>query len=538
MNEYDYIIVGAGSAGSVLANRLSENEKNSVLVLEAGGSDCSFWVQLPIGYGKTFHDERFNWKYTTEPDPGLNGNRIYWPRGKVMGGSSSINAMVYVRGHPLDYDDWAKVAPGWGWSDVAPIFRKVEDWAGGADGVRGEGGPLHVHDISNEVHGLTRTYLTAAKQAGIRFNLDYNGEYMEGASLYQITTRNGRRESTSRSYLRPALRRRNLDLQLEAHVTRVLFEGRQASGVEFTQGGEKKTAKAKREVILCGGAINSPQLLQLSGVGPESLLRNLGIPVVQASPEVGRNLMDHLGFGHHYKANVPTLNQDLNSVLGKLRAGLQYLLRRSGPLSLSLNQGGGFVRIDTNADRPDTQLYFSPCSFTSAPVGTRPVMTLDPFKGFMIGFNPCKPTSAGHLRIRSADPFETPEMHANYLATEYDCRIMLAGSKLLRKIARSPALDAAIELEIPVATSAMQDDELLSFIRENASTVFHQCGTCRMGTDASANVVDARLRVHGVHGLRVADASVFPTIPTGNINAPAIMVGEKAAEITLEDAHS
>ena len=534
MEDYDYIIVGAGSSGSVLAARLSEDGRARVLLLEAGPSDLHPWIQMPIGYGKVFYDKRFNWKYTTEPDPNRDGVQTYWPRGKVLGGSSSINAMVWARGHPSDYEEWGAVAPGWGWDEVAPLFRRIEDWEGGDDGVRGSGGPVHVHDVRDEVHPLTHRYVEAMAQAGFPQSPDYNGPDMEGAAFYQITTRGGMRASAARSYLRPALRRANLRVETGAHVTRVLFEGRRAVGVEYRRGG-MRSARG-REVILSGGAINSPQLLQLSGIGPGALLQRHGIAVVQENAQVGRNLADHLGADALYRVNVPTLNQQLGPVLGKVRAGLQYLLTRKGLLSLSLNQGGGFIRIMEGATRPDIQLYFSPVSYTRAPVGTRPLMNPDPFPGMLIGFNPCKPTSKGYLQIRSADPFAAPELHSNYLDTNYDRAVMLAGMRLMREIAATPAFSEVIEEEVYPGAEVKDDAQMAEFIRQKAWTVFHQCCTCRMGTHPAESVVDARLRVHGVQGLRVVDASVFPTIPTGNTNAPAIMVGERAADLIRAEA--
>ena len=536
MDMFDYVIIGAGSAGAVLADRLSASGAHRVLVLEAGGTDMRFWIQTPIGYGKTYYDGRVNWRYQTEPAPGLGGKSSYWPRGKVLGGSSSINAMVYVRGHPGDYDDWAEVAPGWSWEDVAPVFRRMEDFSGGGDAYRGAGGPLAVRDVSDQVHPLCGVYFDAARQAQFPVNPDYNGASMEGASLYQITTRGGLRASTARCYLRPALRRRNLELRMHAHVTRLVFDGARASGVVYRRGGRDETVSARREVILCAGAVNSPQILQLSGVGPGEDLQAVGLQTRVHAPEVGRNLQDHLGVDNYYRSRVPTLNQELRPWLGKMRAGLNFLLRRKGPLSISINQAGGFVRSRPEIERPDVQLYFSPLSYTRTPPGKRPLMQPDPFPAFLLGTNPCKPTSRGWLKLRSADPFEAPEIHPNYLDTEYDLDMAVVGVKLARRLAETPALSAIIEAEIAPGPDVASDDDLRRFARENAWTIFHACGTCRMGADPAASVVDARLRVHGVEGLRVADASIFPTIPTGNTNAPAIMVGEKASDIILADA--
>jgi choline dehydrogenase len=538
MTDYDYIVVGGGSAGSALAARLSEDPQQRVLLLEAGGRGRHPWVNIPIGYGKTFYDARFNWKYTTEPDPNLNGRAMYWPRGRVMGGSSAINAMVYVRGHRRDFDEWGRVAPGWGWDEVEPVFRRMEDWQGPADSARGTGGPLCVSDMSHAMHPLTRAYIEAAGQAGLPQIPDYNAGRMTGASYYQITTRGGFRASAARAYLSPARGRANLQVITGALSTRIVFEGRRATGLEFRRGGQTQTAHARREVILCGGAINTPQLLQLSGIGPGALLQSMGIDVVQDAPQVGRNLMDHLGVDLMFSSTRPSLNQVLRPLWGKALAGLQYVLTRKGPLSMSLNQGGGFVRLKDGDGPPDLQLYFSPLSYSRAPAGQRPLMSPDPFPAYRLGFNPCKPTSMGYLAIRSPDPTEAPEMHPNYLATERDCRIMIEGTKFIRHLAAQPALQSITHEELMPGPKMETDDDMLENARADGWTVFHQCGTTRMGQDPGQSVVDPRLRVHGVTGLRVADASIFPTIPSGNTNAPAIMVGEKAADIIREDARA
>ena len=535
MQEFDFIIIGAGSAGAVLANRLSANGRHQVLLLEAGGSDRRLFVQMPIGYGKTYYDERVNWKYHTEPVPALNNKPSYWPRGKVLGGSSSINAMVYVRGHPEDYNDWALTAPGWSWDDVAPIFKRMEAWDGEQHPKRGTEGLLSVHSTHNEVHPLCNHFIEASKQLQIPFNEDYNADDMEGAALFQITTQNGWRGSTARCYLRPALRKKNLTLQTNAHVTRLLSNGSKIEQVEYTQHGKTITARARAEVIVCAGAVNSPQLLELSGIGNSQLLQAHGIKPVHHLPHVGENLSDHLGGDFVCKSRIPSLNEELRPLSGKLTAGLKYLLNRRGPLSLSVNQAGGFVRSQKDSGRPDLQLYFSPLSYTRAPTGTRPLVNPDPFPGFLLGFNPCKPTSIGSTHIKSQQAFAAPSIQPNYLSTEYDRHMMLEGMKLMRRYMSTEVMQHLVEEEIYPGESVQTDEQLEQFIADNAWTVFHPCGTCRMGTDSKTSVVDARLKVHGVAGLRIADASVFPSIPTGNTNAPTIMVGEKAAELILED---
>lgn len=534
---FDYVIVGAGSAGSVLADRLSASGRHSVLVLEAGGSDQKLYVQLPIGYGKTYYDERVNWKYHTEPVSQLNQRVSYWPRGRVLGGSSSINAMVYVRGHVSDYQQWESVAPGWGWQDVEPLFRRMERWRGKPDTRRGMTGPLSVTDISEQAHPLCQSYLQAAEEIGLPRVNDYNAGDMEGASLYQITTDRGWRASAARAYLRPAMQRPNLVLQTRALARRVLFDGPVASGIEYLHKGVVKRVMARAEVILCAGAVNTPQLMQLSGLGPVDTLKAAGVAVKQSMPAVGRHLSDHLGADIVCRTTVPTLNQALGPWHGKLRAALQFLAGGKGPLAMSLNQAGGFVRTSPELEGPDLQLYFSPVSYTRAPPGTRPLINPDPFPGFLLGFNPCKPTSTGSIDITSADPQAAPRIQPNYMDTEHDRQLMLKGMYLMRALTSTTALKPLVEKEIYPGESAETDEQLMDFLRANAWTVFHPSCTCRMGSSMATSVVDNALRVHGIAGLRIADASIFPTIPTGNTNAPAIMVGEKASDLLLKDAH-
>ena len=533
---FDYVIVGAGSTGSTLAGRLAENPQLKILVIEAGGSDLHPMIRMPIGYGKLFYDPKVNWRFQTEPEPALTGKPMYWPRGKVLGGSSSINAMVYVRGHPNDFNEWGAVAPGWSWKDLEPYFRKMENWKGGPDQARGGSGPLSVTDVSDKVHPLTNIYLKAASQLGFPVNTDYNSTDMEGANIYQTTTDKGFRASAYTAYLRPVKNQVNIQVLTNAHAKKILLKGKKAIGIEYSHKGKTKIVHTNREVILSAGALLSPQLLQLSGIGPAPLLQRHNVEVLHHSPDVGQHLKDHLGIDHTLLVNQSSLNQTLRPVWGKIRVGLEYLLKQTGPLSMSVNQGGGFVKSDPSLTFPDLQLYFSPLSYTVAPHGKRPMMSPDPFAAVRLGFNPCKPTSQGSIEIKSNDAFVAPKFFGNYLSTDYDLEMMLKGMRLMRKFTQTPALKEIVTKEHSPGQTVQSDAEMIAFARQNAGTVFHQCGTCRMGKDPSSSVVDQNLRVHGVEGLRVADASVFPTIPSGNINAAAILVGEKAAAILQEEA--
>jgi len=536
MQTFDFIVVGSGSSGSVLAERLSASGRFSVLVLEAGGSDRRFYVQMPLGYGKCFFDPAVNWNYKTEPDPGLAGTADHWPRGKVLGGSSSINAMVWIRGAREDYDDWAAEGnPGWGWADVLPAFKAIEDNATGADAWRGAGGPVHVTHCESTVHPLTKRYLAAAEQAGLPLNPDFNGAAQEGVGIYQINTRDGRRMSAARAFLRPAMKRRNVRVETNALATRILFEGKRAVGIEYEQNGRTHTARAGREVILAAGSINSPQLLQLSGIGPAPLLQGLGIPMVHANANVGANLQDHVGINYTFKGRTATLNQLLRPWWGKALVGAQYLLLRSGPLSLSMNNAGGFFRTDPGQTRPNMQLYFQAFSTVIPKSGERPILTPDPWPGFSIGLSNCRPSSRGEIMIRTNNPRDYPRIVANALSTNSDVEEMLAAVKFVRRIATMPAMAEYIVEEILPGPSVTSDDDLIQDFRKRSGTVYHPVSTCRMGPDAGRAVVDARLRVHGLEGLRVIDASVFPGNITGNTNAPTIMVGWKGAEMVLED---
>ncbi|MDP3960743.1 MAG: GMC family oxidoreductase N-terminal domain-containing protein [Pseudorhodobacter sp.] len=536
MFDSDFIIVGAGSAGSVLAERLTASGKHRVTLLEAGGTDRRFYVALPLGYGKLFYDPAVNWMYQTEPDPGLAGQRDHWPRGKLLGGSSSINAMVWIRGHRDDYDEWAAAGnPGWGWDDVLPAYQAIEDNEAGADAFRGKGGPLFISANTSGLHPLVKDYIAACESAGLPFNPDFNGARQEGAGTYQMTIKNARRNSTARAFLRPASTRANLRLITRAQVTRVVIEDGRAVGVEYLHGGQTRTLRARAEVILAGGAINSPQLLHLSGIGPGGLLQGLGIEVRRDNPNVGDHLSDHQGINYTFRMTVPTYNDELRPWWGKLRAGMQYFLTGGGPLAKSINHGGGFFRTSPDLARPNMQLYFQAFSTLLPRGGERPLLTPDPFSGMSLGLSNCRPSSRGHIRINSADPLAAPAITANAFATDKDVSEMLAAVKFLRHLAAQPPLARLIAEELRPGPDCATDEALIDDFRHRSGTVYHPSCTCRMGPDPATSVVDARLKVHGVAGLRVIDASAFPNLIAGNTNAPSILMGWKGAELVLQD---
>ncbi|VTU21910.1 Choline dehydrogenase [Variovorax sp. PBL-H6] len=537
--EFDYIVVGAGSAGCVLAGRLSEDPATRVLLLEAGPADNSLWIHLPIGYGKTMWSPTYNWRFETDPDPNMNGRRIYWPRGKTLGGSSAINGLIYIRGQREDYDHWAALGnAGWGYDDVLPYFIKSEGNQRGADAFHGADGPLKVSDIGAK-HELIEAFIEGAQQIGplaVKRTDDFNGADQAGAGYYQLTTYQGWRCSTAKAYLGPAKGRSNLRIATEALATGLVFEGRRAVGVRYTQGGAAKTARCRAEVLLSAGAIQSPQLLQLSGIGPRALLEQRGVSPVHELPGVGENLQDHLQIRLGYECTKPiTTNDQLNSWMGQARMGLEWLMHRTGPLAVGINQGGCFMRAlgDANgqpvADTPDIQFHVATLSADMA--GGK----VHPWSGFTMSVCQLRPESRGHIRIRSRDPAEPPEMQPNYLATERDRATAVAGVRAARAIAASPAMRPYVKREVKPGPDATSDADLLEFCRDNGATIFHPSGTCRMGADRMA-VVDARLRVHGVGGLRVVDCSVMPTLVSGNTNAPAVMMAEKAVDLIREDA--
>jgi len=529
--EFDYVIVGAGSAGCVLANRLSADGKNSVLLLEAGPRDTNLWIHVPLGYGRLFKEKTVNWMYQTEPEPGLDGRSVFQPRGKVLGGSSSINGLLYIRGQHEDYDRWRQHGNhGWGFDDVLPYFKKAEDQQRGADDFHGAGGPLPVSDLGHP-DPLSAAFIAAAAETGLPKNPDFNGASQEGAGFFQTTTRHGRRASAAVAYLGSAKGRNNLRVGTSALAQRIMFDGRRAAAVEYRQAGTLRTARARKEIVVSGGAFNSPQLLQLSGVGPAELLRKHGIDVVLDAPGVGHDLQDHLQVRVVMRCSQAiTLNDVVNSPIRKILTGLQYAAFRTGPLTIAAGTSGAFFKTNPRLATPDIQIHFLP--FSTDKMGEK----LHPFSGFTASVCQLRPESRGSLRIGSADPAAPPEIRINYLSTEVDRSANVEGLKILRKILQAPALSPYVVEEVDPGAKVVTDEALLSYCRARGSTIYHPTSTCRMGNDPLA-VVDQRLRLRGIEGLRVVDASVMPDLVSGNTNAVVIMIAEKASDMILEDAH-
>jgi choline dehydrogenase len=528
----DYIIVGAGSAGCVLANRLTASGRHRVLLLEAGGPDRNIWIHIPLGYGKLFSNAKVNWLYKTEPEPELNNRQIIQPRGKVLGGSSSINGLLYIRGQHEDFDHWRQLGnAGWSFKDVLPYFRRAEDQERGADELHGAGGHLKVSDVC-EPHPLCEAFIEAVQESGFPRNDDFNGPTQEGAGYFQLTARNGRRWSTAVGYLKEARRRQNLRVEVNALATRVLFEGRRAIGVEYRQGDTTHTAYADGEVILAGGAFNSPQLLQLSGVGPEKLLREHGIGVIADMPGVGADLQDHLQIRMQYRCTEPiTMNEVINDWRYRYAAGLRYLMTRKGLLTIGAGYAGAFLRTRPDLATPDVQLHF--LIFSADAAGA----ALHPFPGFIVSVCQLRPESRGFVRIKSRDPAVAPAIQPRYLTSRADCDTVVDGLKLLRRIMDKPVMHRYIAEEREPGVQCQSDADLLAYARDTGTTVYHPTSTCRMGPDPTA-VVDERLRVRGFERLRVIDASIMPTVASGNTNAATVMIGEKGSDMVLEDARA
>jgi choline dehydrogenase len=529
MPTFDYVIVGGGSAGCVLANRLTEDGKRTVLLLEAGPPDRNPWLHIPIGYGRTMFHPVLNWGFYSEPEPHLHGRKIYTPRGRTLGGSSAINGLIQIRGQPEDFDGWEALgAEGWNARETLRYFIKSERNSRGANAYHGARGPLDVSDIG-ERHELVEALIGAAGELGVPRTDDFNGARQEGAGYLQLTTRNGRRCSAAVAYLKPARGRPNLAVETGAHATAIELEGRRAVGVRYRHDGVETCVRAAREVLLCAGAVQSPQLLQLSGIGPAALLQSHGIPVVADLPGVGENLQDHLLLRLIYKCSRPiTTNDDLRTPWGKVRVGLKWALFRTGPFSVGVMIGGIITRAFPEARTPDIQFFLSTVSAEER--GAKPHR----FSGFTLNFYPLRPTSRGTVHIKSREATDAPALRFNYLATDYDRALMIEGTRLTRRLVATRALAPYVVEEYKPGPAVRTDDEILDCLRRNATTGFHPVGTCRMGRDART-VVDPRLRVHGVEQLRVIDASVMPTLVSGNTNAATIMIAEKGADLVRAD---
>lgn len=528
--EFDFVIVGAGSAGCVLADRLSADGRHRVALVEAGGRDSSIWIHVPVGYFRTMGSPKTDWCYRTEPDPGLNGRSIPWPRGKVLGGSSSINGLLYVRGQAEDFDHWRQLGnTGWSWSDVLPMFRRSESWEGGASVLRGTGGPLSVSK-GRLRRKVVDAWIDAAVNAGYPETDDYNGAAQEGVSYFQLTTNRGRRCSTAVAYLKPALGRRNLQVFTETHAQKLNFDSGRVANLDVTGPGGPQKLIVRKDVILSAGAVASPQLLMVSGVGDPDDLAPHGIEVQRTLPGVGKNLQDHLQARPVFKCAVSTINTEVDSLFRKAAMAIEYALFRTGPMTMAASLGAGFLKSHPKLDRPDIQFHIQPFSADSPAEGPHK------FSAFTASVTQLRPESAGRIELRSAKMADHPAIHPNYLSAQKDCDTLIAGIRIARQIAKKQPLDAIITDEHAPGRAIPDDDaSILDWARNTATTIYHPTGTCKMGSDPMA-VVDHRLKVHGTDNLRVADASIMPTITSGNTNAPTIMIGEKASDMILEDA--
>ena len=530
--EFDYVIVGAGSAGCALANRLSECGRYTVGLLEAGPSDWNPWIHVPVGYYKTMGNPAYDWCYDTENDPGISGRSIPWPRGKVLGGSSSLNGLLYVRGQPRDFDIWSQLGcNGWSWEDVLPFFKKSENWSGEDEtGLRGNDGPLSVQPARLK-RDIVDMWVDAAVNAGYRRNPDYNGVDQEGVGHFQLTMKGGRRCSSAAAYLSPIKGRRNLSVVTNSHVKKINIHDGRAVSVEVSNKKNFSSILARREIVLSAGSIGSPQILMLSGVGPGSDLKRLGIEVKNDLKGVGENLQDHLQARPIFKTNLSTINVETSNYFKQALIGLQYIITQRGPMTMAASLGTGFLKTEAHFETPDIQFHIQPFS------ADMPSKVTHKFSAFTASVLQLRPESTGHLKLKSPNFLDSPEICPNYLSTDVDCKTIVKGVKIARQIANCEPLKSRLNGEhAPGPDVAINDEEAtLEWVRRTAVTIYHPTGTCKMGTDEMA-VVTPNLKVKGIEGLRVADASIMPRITSGNTNAPAIMIGEKASDLILKEA--
>ncbi len=536
LGEFDYVIVGAGSAGCVLAHRLSADPDSRVCLLEAGGKDSYIWIHIPIGYLYTMNNPKTDWCFKTEAEAGLNGRALNYPRGRVLGGCSSINGMIYMRGQARDYDHWRQLGNvGWSFEDVLPYFKRAESQERGADDYHGSGGPLSVADMRFKSE-ICDAFIAAAEEIGIPRNDDFNGPVQEGAGYFQLTTRKGWRCSAAVAYLKPVRHRKNLDITTQAHVERILFHGESADavrGISYSIAGEPRQAQLRPggEIILSAGTIGSPQILQVSGMGPGNILSKVGVAVLKDAPGVGGNLQDHLQIRMVYRVNVPTLNDQINNFFRRMMLGMEYVLFRTGPMAMGASQVCVFAKTRPELETPDIQFHFQPLS------ADKPGIEMHPFSGITASVCQLRPESKGRIEIISPDPMSYPAIHPNYLSTLKDQQTAVGAMRVTRKLVGTSAMAPFIVEEFAPGADYQSDSELLDRARTISQTIYHPVGTCKMGADPMA-VVDDRLRVRGITGLRIADASIMPAIVSGNTNASAIMIGEKAAEMIRKDARA
>ena len=534
MSEFDIIIVGAGSAGSIAANRLSQDQNLKILILEAGPKNFHPMIKIPLGYGMTFYNKSINWNFYTSPQLHLDNRRLYCPRGKVVGGSSSINAMIYARGFPSDFRNWTyDNSSFWSWENIRKTFENMEKNIILTDKETATG-KIVVNNVSSQHHSILNNYFLGAKELDIPSVDSFNADNAEGVGHYDITTRNGYRWSAADGFLKGTLTK-NVKLTTQANVNQITVSNKKITGVKYSKKGRNFEVKAKIGVVMAAGSIKTPHILMLSGIGPSDHLKDFGIETKIDNPNVGSNLQDHIGIDYLYRSKVPTLNKSLGTVSGRIKSILEYLIFRSGPLSLSINQGGGFIRWKNKEDYPNLQVYFNPLTYSVSHANKRPLLKTDKFDGFIIGFQPCRPNSRGNIRLLSKEINDDPLIDPGYLSNEKDLYDLECAYDFVRKISQTHSMDSIIDHPIGIDLVKSSAKEMISHFRQNATSLYHPCGTCKIGPDKDTGVVSDRLKVHGLQNLWIVDASVFPNITSGNINAPVMMTAYIGGNLISED---